>query len=175
MRRESTPTTKLQVGYSVIAAILLNYITIGLFTMILIEGDQPQLLVTCLVLNSLCCIYYIIRLRKPLPHSRKMTYEQSQFIRVQNTLPYICLFLISILGIRLTDNDIPALGSMLSIAVYTGIPIASAGVVSHVLSKYRHDFYMTHCHNCLYDLTSVESSTCPECNTPITHPAEAAS
>ncbi len=44
-----------------------------------------------------------------------------------------------------------------------------------MLAHARLGFYSSRCPRCLYDLTAVESSTCPECGLAITPPGTAAS
>lgn len=41
------------------------------------------------------------------------------------------------------------------------------------LGKHRISFYESHCSKCLYDISTIEADTCPECNAPITRPEEA--
>jgi len=41
------------------------------------------------------------------------------------------------------------------------------------LGKHRISYYESHCSKCLYDISTIEADTCPECNTPITRPEEA--
>ena len=47
------------------------------------------------------------------------------------------------------------------------------GVLVRDIGRHRLPFYESHCSKCLYDISTIEADTCPECNAPITRPEEA--
>ncbi len=117
-------------------------------------------------------------IRRPMPWA-ETTREVTVLILVSYAaIPIGCFVFLILLGATLFAGAPLNLGILAIALVYTiAFTILSIGtsLITGGLKLVRADFYKQHCRFCLYDLTSVESDTCPECNTHITRPAEAAS
>ncbi|GAB5496594.1 MAG: hypothetical protein Phyf2KO_16740 [Phycisphaerales bacterium] len=93
-------------------------------------------------------------------------------------IPIGCFAFLILLGITLLAGAPLNLGILAITLAYTiAFTVLSIGtsLITGGLKVVRAEYYKQHCRTCLYDITSIEGEACPECNTPITRPAEAAS
>lgn len=109
-----------------------------------------------------------ILLRRPTPMFRGERREH----RIEGILAILAITLSVIVGVMLGlimfEQRLAAL--ILMSAIFVGYFVLGASVLCSILLNHRSLFYGSHCRHCLYDLTAVESSTCPECGRSITPP-----
>ena len=56
----------------------------------------------------------------------------------------------------------------LLILIFESYFLLGTYVTAAILARSRERYYASHCPHCLYDLTAIESSTCPECGRVVT-------
>lgn len=152
---------------------------IVIYISIFLLRDEPRWQTLLFVLGITAPHFIALYLiRCPLPWRVRTREQRIVSIMGYIALPTCCLTLLVGLGVEeavvsviwrvLTDWAIGI--AVLSLFMSLGTLLIAGTLLSN-----RRSFYQSHCRSCLYDLTSVEGSTCPECNTPITRPAVAAS
>lgn len=117
-------------------------------------------------------------IRRPAPWTHRTREELVFVLTVFFAIPACSLVFLTLLGLSIR-TELSAISGATELVMACTLPfmLCSAGtaMIANGLKKKRSMYYDCRCRRCLYDLTSVESDTCPECNTHITRPAEAAS
>ena len=152
---------------------------IVIYISIFLLRDEPRWQTVLFVLGvtgpHFVAIYLI---RRPSSWRIRTREQRIVFITGYIALPTCCLTLLVGLGVE--DAVVSVIGRALNdwaigIAGLSLFMSLGTLLIAGTLLSNRRLFYQSHCRSCLYDLTSGESDTCPECNTPITRSAEAAS
>ncbi len=155
------------------------------------------LVVYLVVAVSIACMYYIvptsvllylafllyfphilalINIRKPQPWHHRKHEELVLLYAAYGTIPMACLAIIVLLALSSWSAGFSDLG-LLPVALtfsilFTVLSVGTSFIAGGALAR-RQKFYESHCSKCLYDISTIEADTCPECNAPITRPEEA--
>lgn len=113
-------------------------------------------------------------LRKPQPQ-RDGLFREQRVALIAAWITVLCvlgLLVMMVAGLFVSDA-LAELALLMPLMFFSAATVTAA----HSILLRRTPFYLARCPHCLYDLTSIESSTCPECGhaiTPITPPQTAA-
>lgn len=89
-------------------------------------------------------------------------------------LVLFALGLVALIALGLLVPAKPLAVPIILIAVFEGYFVLGIHTTGALLARRRAPYYATRCPHCLYDLTSIEASTCPECGRAIIPPQTAA-
>lgn len=148
----------------------------GLVFVFLIQPHWLVLLIAAALL--LPHLFALALIRRPMPWAKTTREVTVLILASYAAIPIGCFVFLILLGATLLTGAPQNAGIVAIALAYTiTFTILSVGtsLIIGGLKVLRAGFYEQHCKSCLYDLTSVEGDTCPECNTPITRPAEVAS
>lgn len=119
------------------------------------------LILTVLTLH----VVVVLSIRKPMP-VRKKLYREQRIAQVSAVTALIsAIGLMCMIGLGLVIQNIPTVFVLLLPLLFFS---AATMILAQSIYLRRKQFYKSHCTNCLYDLSAIESSTCPECGRVVT-------
>lgn len=113
-----------------------------------------------------------IWIRTPAGIWRSMRREE--MVEHASRLILFALGIVAILAVGLLGIAKPLTAPAILVAVFLGYFVLGTHTLGALLARSRLKFYNSHCPHCLYDLSAIESPTCPECGRAITPPQTAA-
>ena len=107
-----------------------------------------------------------VALRKPAP-AIGLRRREEMVVLIAHTAMLVFGFLF-LLGLGLLTVAAPWMWAAILLCLLVLFYALAISLLARGVLAGRHVFYQTHCTRCLYDVSSVESPTCPECGRAIT-------
>lgn len=101
--------------------------------------------------------------------------RREEMVEHSSRLILFALGIVAILAVGLLSIAKPITAPAILVAVFIGYFVLGTHTLGALLARARLKYYDSRCPHCLYDLTAIESPTCPECGRAITLPQTAAS
>lgn len=141
---------------------------ISAFLLLLIPHWYTIAFIVALFVPHFLALYLV---RRPMPWERQTREEATLVLISFAAIPVGCMLFLFLLGIAYFMDSKLDSGFVVLFLAYTIIFTINAIGTSLIVGSLkisRKAYYASHCRRCLYDLSSVEGESCPECNTPIT-------
>lgn len=114
----------------------------------------------------------VLAIRKPTPMMGARRREASVMLVAHATMLLSGLIFLCSLGLQSVSPG--WMWTLIWLCLLISLHALAVSLLARGVLMSRVAYYADHCPTCLYDLTAIESPTCPECGTPITPPRTAA-